>query len=66
MVEANQEISSWSSDLHVPVNAVTKAIVDAYEFKCNVTTFTSNIDGVRMYDIPFAYTPYWDKIVSKC
>lgn len=60
MVEAGVEISNHASDMYVPVNDVTRAIVDEYEFANNVTRFYSNIDGKLHYDIPFAFEPYWD------
>lgn len=60
MIEAGVEISNHSSDLYVPVNDVTRAIVADYEFANNVTTFRSNVDGKQWYDIPFAFEPYWD------
>jgi hypothetical protein len=49
------------SDLYIPVNEKTKKLMENYEFKENVHTFTSNIDGGSWYDIPFAYAPYWEK-----
>ena len=61
MIDANQEISNHESDLYVYVNDVTKEIVSKYTFKQNVTTFRSNIDGKLMFDIPFAYMPFWDQ-----
>lgn len=59
MVEAGVVIGSHCSDMYVPVNEITTALVAAYEFKCNVTTFHSNITGERCYDIPFAF-PNWN------
>lgn len=56
LIEAGvKDISSWCSDLYVPVNDISRAIIDCYEFKCNVTKFHSQIDGRLCYDIPFAY-----------
>lgn len=46
------------SDLYIPVTPETTELVNDYEFKGNVTTFKSALDGERWYDIPFAYTPY--------
>lgn len=66
MKAAGVEMSSHESDLYVPVNLVTAALVTAYEHKNNVTTFTSNIDGNRWYDIPFAYDPYWESKGFNC
>ena len=55
------EIANHESDLYVPVTEETTAIVDAYEFKGNVTRFTSQIDQKPWYDIPFMYSPWWEK-----
>ena len=43
------------SDLYLWVTPETTKLVDDYEFKGNVTTFTSETDGKRMFEIPFAY-----------
>lgn len=51
---------SNSSDLHVPVTPETTALVRDYQFKRNVTVFTSNLDGEQWYDVPFAWEPFWD------
>ena len=55
------EIGNHYSDLYVPVTEETTAIVKDYEFKTNVTRFTNQIDHKPWYDIPFAFTPYWDE-----
>jgi hypothetical protein len=52
-------IDHHESDLYVPVNPESTAIVNGYEFKGNVTTFISNVDKKPWYDIPFAYSPWW-------
>lgn len=49
------------TDLYLPVNEETKALIVAYRFRENVTTFTSQIDGKQWYDIPFAYLPAWER-----
>jgi hypothetical protein len=56
-----EETGNWCSDLHVLKNDISTAFVDAYEFKDNVTTFRSEIDGTLWYDIPFAYSEYHRK-----
>lgn len=65
IVKAGVEYSNHESDLYVPVNEITKKIVEEYQFRGNVSTFVSNIDGKLWYDIPFAYLPYWDKKATK-
>ena len=57
----NVEISNWCSDLYIPVTEETKKLVAAYEFPQNITTFIANDDGKLWYDIPFAYTPYYNR-----
>lgn len=60
MTAAGSIMDSHYSDLYVPVNDITRAIVRDYKYKKNVTTFKCQIDGKVWYDIPFAYKPYWE------
>lgn len=60
MLNAGVEIANHCSDLYVPVNEITRSIVNDYQFKANVTQFTSNIDGKQWFDIPFAFLPWWE------
>jgi hypothetical protein len=55
MKAAGVEIAHHESDLYVPVNDVTTAIVKDYEFASIVTKFFDNITHTLWYDIPFAY-----------
>lgn len=48
-------IEHYCTDLHTPVTEASTKIVNNFEFKQNVTKFTSQIDGVLYYDIPFCY-----------
>jgi len=59
MKQLDVEINSWQSDMYVPVTPETKAVVEKYEFKQNVSTFRS--EGKFWYDIPFSYNPFWNK-----
>ena len=54
----NIEFDTHCSDLYLYVTDETKDLINDYEFKVNVTTFKSAIDGRLMYDIPFAYEDY--------
>jgi hypothetical protein len=54
------DISNWQSDLYLRKNSISDKLVNEYEFKQNVKTFKDNIDHVLWYDIPFAYTPFWE------
>lgn len=53
-------IDHHESDLYAVVSPVSQRLVDQYEYKENVTRFKSS-DGRIWFDIPFAYTPYWNK-----
>lgn len=64
VVELGIEHDSHESDLYIPVNEQTVALIAEYEYKSNVTTFISQIDKKRWYDIPFAYIPFWEKRVG--
>lgn len=55
------ELGNWCSDLYVLKNAISTKFVNEYEFKMNVTTFRSEIDGLIWYDIPFAYEEYHNR-----
>ena len=62
MVKAGVEMDHHESDLYVPVNDVTRAILARYPKQAR-KTFASNPDGKPWYDIHFAYEPFWaDKI----
>jgi hypothetical protein len=60
MLAAGVLIESHQSDMYVPVTEVTRAIVARYEYRTNVTTFIHQISGAHSYDIPFAYSPFWE------
>ena len=61
MKAAGVPMDSHQSDLYAKVTDESRAIVDAYEFKANVKTFTSTYAyGPGLwYDIPFAFDPFW-------
>jgi hypothetical protein len=61
MKAAGVEIDNHESDMYVPNNETTRKIVEEYEYKCNVTTFKSAIDGTPWLDIPFSFDPWWDE-----
>lgn len=52
------------SDLYIPVNETTKALIAAYKFRQCVRVFTNQVEGGLWYDVPFAYAPYWAKTFS--
>jgi hypothetical protein len=59
MIAADIEIACHETDLYVPVNYITTAIISGYEHKGIVTRFISQVDNTAWYDIPFAYMPEW-------
>lgn len=59
MVEAGVEISNHYSDLYVPVNNITTAIIQRHLPGHYAQQFISNLDGKRWYSIVGGYTPYW-------
>lgn len=52
--------ASHCSDLYIPKNEQTEKIINAYEFKQNVTAFCAQDDKKTWYDIPFSFAPYFD------
>ena len=59
VVKLKIDYGSHCSDLYLPVNEITQKLINDYKYKCNVTSFISQIDGKRWFDIPFAYDEYW-------
>ena len=57
LIAANQEISSWQSDLYTPATEEAKAIFRQHGQK--LLYFKSNIDGKFMLEAPFQYDPFW-------
>jgi hypothetical protein len=56
---------SHESDLYIPVTPETEEMVRGYPSRSNVTRFRSNIDGKMWFDVPFAYTPWWERRQGK-
>ena len=54
------EIDHHCSDLYLKVTPESQKLVADYDFAENVTTFRDQIEGKPWYEIPFAYTPYWE------
>lgn len=54
-------MSSHESDLYVEITEETSKIVENHEYKNNITTFHDEVTQKMCYDIPFAYTPWWEK-----
>ena len=60
MQELGIEFDNHESDLYIPANEVTTKLIDAYDFKQNVTKFRNESNGKQWYDIPFAYDTFWN------
>lgn len=60
----NIPFSNHCSDLYIYVNDITQNIINKYKYKCNVTTFISQTDNKKMFEIPFGYTDYKKQSVS--
>lgn len=48
------------SDLHLKVTPISRALIQRYDFKKQVTTFIDDIEHTLWYDIPFANTDWWE------
>ena len=62
---AGVPMDNHESDLYAKVTPESSAIVAKYEWKDNVKIFTSQIDHLQWYDIPFAYSPWWQRKMEK-
>ena len=65
LVAAGFEIDHHASDLYVRVTPESRAIINAWRAENGYgegfcETFVSQVDGLRYYDVPFAFKPYWD------
>lgn len=57
-----EQIDHHATDLYLMVTKESRELISRYEFKRNVTTFVSAIaPHVLWYEIPFAYTPGWER-----
>jgi hypothetical protein len=59
LVSLGMQIDSHESDLYVPVNEQTSAVIRKCQRIAGITVFKSELDGNYWYDIPFAYEPFW-------
>ena len=62
LLEAGVELDHHYSDLYAKDCEITRKILADYAWKKNSKMFKSNIDGEMWWDIPFAYTPYWNSM----
>jgi hypothetical protein len=59
LVRARIPTDHHESDLYVLDTPEARKTINKYGYK--FTTFTSDIDGKRWIDVPFAYEPFWEK-----
>jgi hypothetical protein len=59
LVRAGIPTDHHESDLYVLDTSEAREAIKKYGYKFK--TFTSNIDGKRWIDVPFAYEPFWEK-----
>lgn len=60
LIEAGIEVSNHESDLYFHVTPESTEILKRYPNLWR-TWFTSNIDKRHMYDVAFAYDPFWER-----
>ena len=56
--EAGVPLDSHESDLYAMVTPESQKIIKTSGH--SFTTFISQIDGKRWYDLPFAFIPFWE------
>ncbi len=58
---AGIETGNWQSDLYFPVTKESKEILSKFpNNKAIAKIFKSNIDGKYMYEVHFAFDPFWE------
>lgn len=63
-----EDIHHWYSDMYVSKNSSTSQVIDDWIQKSGikrdlfVDEFKDNVTGESMYEIKFAYVPYWKEI----
>lgn len=59
---AGIQTDNHESDLYFPENEVTREILARYPAEQGIATrFVSQIDKQAWFDVPFAFTPYWER-----
>lgn len=66
-VAAGIPTANHYSDLYIPVNEVTRKLVAEYAAAggTQATMFHNQVEGGTWYDVPFAYSPYWEEKQNK-
>lgn len=63
LVASGAKIDNHESDLYVEATEETRRIIAAS--KWTFSAFTSQVDGKRWYEVPFAYEPWWEARQAK-
>jgi hypothetical protein len=63
--ELKIEYDNHESDLYIPATEQTIDLIHEFGLMHTTTKFRSNIDQKFWFDVPFQYTPYWEKIAYK-
>jgi hypothetical protein len=63
LVRVGIPIDHHESDLYVLDTSEARETIKKYGY--GFTSFTSNIDGKRWLDVPFAYEPFWEERLSR-
>lgn len=57
----SKDIDHHESDLYLRKTLKSEKLISEYEFRNLVSVFRDNIEHVLWYEIPFAYSPYWER-----
>lgn len=58
-------IANHESDLYFEVNEVNSRILAKYALQwANASQFRNQVTGKLCYDVPFAYTPWWERRIQ--
>jgi hypothetical protein len=57
-----EQIDHHESDLYLLKNSASTRLVEQYAYKTIVKVFR-DYDNQVWYDVPFAYTPYWNNLM---
>jgi hypothetical protein len=63
-LEAGVPMDNHASDLYIPVNEITQAILDRHPERSR-TIFTNQNDGKQWFDVTLAFEPWWDERANR-
>ena len=65
VLELGIEFDNHESDLYIPVNDQTRALIARHPESQPVLTFKNQNDGKQWYDLAFKYLAFWDNKTGK-